>query len=296
MTTPTVTCLCPTYGRLECLRDALACFLLQDYPGKRLLIMNDAAIPIYCDGLEEVLVINVAARMQTLGHKRQALLKCAQTDGVAHWDDDDLYLPWHLSSLTERLMGAGTGLPDGRDILERGAAAAPDPSGTSHREVGAPPGRDMPAMCVKPATAWYATGPRDALQLRGIHRNTFEGQMLFHRQEALDIGGYPPRDSGQAADLLCAFRTVGRLDVWEPEPARISYVYRWGRPGISNVSARAGRPNDDNDFGFADPLIPEGADPLAWAKARLAPQMQQLAAAIREEHPKAAARIEEHTT
>ena len=39
---PWVTCLCPTYGRFERLREALACFLAQDYPNRRLIILNDA--------------------------------------------------------------------------------------------------------------------------------------------------------------------------------------------------------------------------------------------------------------
>ena len=103
----TVTCLCPTYGRFERLRDAVACYILQSWPRRRLLILNDAPEPIEAGPQAEALgieVINNPARFATLGHKRQALLEAAETPLVAHWDDDDLYMPWHLEMLARTLM------------------------------------------------------------------------------------------------------------------------------------------------------------------------------------------------
>jgi len=114
---PQVTCLCPTYGRFQRLCEALACFLAQDYPDKHLIILNDAperiVLPgagtgnlfadLHCEAAgvqarpDGVVVVSGAPSFETLGHKRQALLEIAQTSLVAHWDDDDLYLPWHLS-------------------------------------------------------------------------------------------------------------------------------------------------------------------------------------------------------
>ena len=42
--TPAVSCICPTYGRPELLEEAIYCFLLQDYPGpKELIVLNDYA-------------------------------------------------------------------------------------------------------------------------------------------------------------------------------------------------------------------------------------------------------------
>jgi len=219
---PAVTCLCPTYGRFERLRDAIAGFLLQDYPGeKRLLILNDAPVPIVLGaGAECVTVVNVPARYPTLGHKRQALLQMAETPLVAHWDDDDLYLPWHLSACVAALR--------------------------------AHPG----ARCAKPNAAWFGVGPPGAWALRGVRRNLFEGQMVFYRARALELGGYPPLNSGQAAALLAAFRRAGELHVWDPPRHELSYIYRWA-DGLHHVSG-AGQRSGDRDFGpeHSAPALP----------------------------------------
>ena len=237
---PSITCLCPTYGRFERLRDAVACFLLQDYPGeKRLLIANDAPVGIWGVDLTGDLLItawNQSERYLTLGHKRQALLKAAQTPLVAHWDDDDLYLPWHLTMLVSRLQEA------------------------------------QGKTCAKPGAAWWAVGPREGFHVRGLRHNVFEGQMLFSRDRALELGGYPPKDSGQARDLLRAFGRAGEAEVWNPDDHDVSYVYRWG-DGVDHVSARKA-PGRDHEFGDGQPLIPAG-DAMVWARARLGGQVGQ---------------------
>jgi hypothetical protein len=227
---PPVTCLCPTYGRFERLRDAVACFLAQDYAGwKHLLILNDAPVPVVL-GAEcvPVTVVNAPARYPTLGHKRQALLEMATTPLVAHWDDDDLYLPWHLSSVVAVLQSRATV--------------------RAHRTV----------RCAKPDAAWYGKGPRESWQLAGVRRSVFEGQMVFDRARALELGGYPALDSGQAAALLDAFRRAGELHTWDPPPHELSYIYRWA-DGLHHVSG-AGRLIDPNhtrcDFGVGALLMP----------------------------------------
>lgn len=261
---PAVTCLCPTYGRFERLRDAAASFLLQDYAGpKRLLILNDAPTEIMprrgaqlvcqtrspgaAHGLDwpaPVCVMNADTRLPTLGHKRQALLEAADTPLVAHWDDDDLYLPWHL----RMLVWAYTA-----------------------RQVA----------CVKPRAAWWAVGPPGAFSVRGPCHNVFEGQMLFERERARELGGYPPKQSGQAAALLEAFKRADELYTWNPRDDSISYVYRWG-DGLGHASALKNRPTApaqfgarNHDFGNGEPLVPE-ADAVAWARERLRPQFDAL--------------------
>jgi hypothetical protein len=251
---PAITCLCPTYGRFERLRDAVACFLLQDYPGeKELLVLNDAPREIsvragYALGQIvwwspqwHIAVNNVPLRLETLGHKRQALLQAAQTPLVAHWDDDDIYLPWHLSQTVASL-----------------------------------PAHPM-ATCAKPGAAWFVIGPRQGpFQCRGIHHNVFEGQMIFYRERALDLDGYPPMDSGQAKALLDAFRCAGELHEWNPADAEVSCIVRWG-DGVDHVSARKA-PTQDTDFGRGEPLIPAAVqDPRTWAAERLQPVFRALA-------------------
>ncbi len=250
---PAVTCLCPTYGRFARLREALACFLAQDYPNKHLLILNDAPVPIRveegtgplgrsgsCPPMP-VTIQNVPdGHCPNLGHKRQALLELAETPLVAHWDDDDLYLPWHLSRSVAALLARDTG-------------------------------------CVKARGAWYLTGPREALQFKGARHNVFEGSMVFRRQEALDLGGYPPKHSGQAKALLTAFRKAGRLHkigdrhiTDDKGPNLPSYVYRWGQ-NVGHISSIGNKPDAaerfrqvNQDFGNGEPLTPGDLEPY-WS-------------------------------
>ena len=277
---PAITCLCPTYGRFERLRDAVACFLLQDYPGlTHLLVLNDAFDPICLlpGGLTallwadiEVRILNSKDRYANLGAKRQALLEAAQTPTVAHWDDDDLYLPWHLTDAVAAL--------EGRSVAQPGTAGRPSPSMKSIPSIS----------CAKSRCAWWALGRRECWELQGgVHHNQFEGQMLFRRERALELGGYPPKMSGQAAALLRAFERAGELRLYRPADEDVSYIYRWA-DGVGHVSACPGSGavrqmewlKRNQDFGLGrdgkpQPLIPSG-NPILWARARLAKQFRIL--------------------
>ena len=46
---PLVSCLTATAGRFSVLREAVACFLAQDYPEKELVILNNHPTPLVCD-------------------------------------------------------------------------------------------------------------------------------------------------------------------------------------------------------------------------------------------------------
>ena len=277
MAKPWVTCLCPTYGRFERLQDAIACFLLQDYRHKRLMILNDAprwichAVNFWMkDGIrhgaqaiaDNIYVENREKRYETLGHKRQALLEMANTRIVAHWDDDDLYLPWHLSRLIKEYQKTD-------------------------------------AQCVKPADAWWVCGPQGSWDVKGPKHNQFEGQMLFDRERALKPfqwrryskdedapGGYPPMVSGQALALMKKFRYIGRYHEWKQGPAGISYCYRW-RDKIGHISGLKPKAKSHADFArlnrdFGEgPLIPD-EDPLRWARKRMKPVFEELASALSE--------------
>lgn len=236
---PAVTCLCPTYGRFSRLREALACFLAQDYANKHLLILNDARKPLEGTGLpSSVDIINTSPTYRNLGDKRQALLDAAQTPLVAHWDDDDLYLPHHL----KRAVGAILGQPG--------------------------------ATCAKGRGAWYVLGTLPDLQVRGVHHNVFEGQMVFYRGRALELGGYPPMHSGQAKALLGAFFKAGELvKIADDAGGGVSYVYRWAQ-GVGHISTFKNRPNslqrfqaENHDFGDGRPLEPADLTPY-WRALR----------------------------
>jgi hypothetical protein len=292
-----VTCLCPTYGRFQLLREALACFLAQDYPGeKRLLILNDADrlihVPEVSDLYSEtnsLTIVHDYGQYTCLGQKRQFLLHRAETPLVAHWDDDDLYLPWHLSRSVAALLDRGT---LGPSCASRAAS-----------------GREGWG-CVKSRGAWYMTGPRGALQNNGIHHNVFEGSMVFWRDEALALGGYPPLHSGQAKALMDSFAKAGRLfsipDDYAPLGAQdrqptavspatrkagkrqqfpaacclppaacsVSYVYRWAQ-GCGHISPIGNTPESlarfqaqNTDFGDGWPLTPADLS-LYWQALNL---------------------------
>lgn len=93
-----VACLCPTYKRPRLLENAIACFEAQDYPGpKRLFILDDAG-QIQPQSGDEWELHATPTRFPSLPAKYNALLAMAAGyDAIAVWEDDDIYLPHHLS-------------------------------------------------------------------------------------------------------------------------------------------------------------------------------------------------------
>jgi len=98
---PLVSCLTCTYGRYTWLKEAIQCFLLQDYDERELIILNNHPVAINLD-LPRVRVINEPGH-PTLGDCRNRLLQEAKGDFVRTWDDDDLYLPWAISQGVENM-------------------------------------------------------------------------------------------------------------------------------------------------------------------------------------------------
>ena len=275
---PPVTCLCPTYGRFAKLRESLACFLAQDYPGpKHLLILSDAAMPLHLGGnfahrhagndtvggrsmdyevCFDVSVVNTSG-FSDLGEKRQWLLELAAERFqlaignrqsailAAHWDDDDLYLPWHLTDLIRPLVGARHASPDWRGPGLR------SPKGG----VG----------CTKVRASWEMVGGR----IIGRHASGNDGSLVFDRQMALSLGGYPPKQTGQGIALLHAFEGAGAYAPVE-QGELLSVVVR--RDEGHNLAARTADEfrARNTDFGSGEPLTPADLRPLrdslcSWA-------------------------------
>jgi hypothetical protein len=100
-----IDCLMGTYARNSVAREALACFLQQSVSADAtLLIYNQHAAPLHCDH-PRVRVVNETSPAAPLRFVRQRMLELADpsADFIHWWDDDDLYLPWHLQDCLDHV-------------------------------------------------------------------------------------------------------------------------------------------------------------------------------------------------
>lgn len=111
-----IACICCTFNRPHLLADSIECFNRQTYPlQKRELIILDDAGQYEEQAGPGWWLLSVGKRFRTLGEKRNAsaALVSADVDALAVWDDDDVYLPWHLEQAAEVLQaGADWSRPD----------------------------------------------------------------------------------------------------------------------------------------------------------------------------------------
>jgi hypothetical protein len=105
---PIVSCLCPTFNRapgaLRLVEEAIESFLVQDYPYKELLILNDTPGQVLCYDHPQVRIVNTPFRCGSLGEKRNLMASLATGELLCVWDDDDISLPWRLST-SVRMLG-----------------------------------------------------------------------------------------------------------------------------------------------------------------------------------------------
>lgn len=99
---PFVTCLCPTFHRPKLLANALACYLAQDYPADRreLIILDDGQDFAPDQRGDNWQIYAVPTRFPSLPDKFNAAAKLRNRESTALivWEDDDIYLPHHISS------------------------------------------------------------------------------------------------------------------------------------------------------------------------------------------------------
>jgi hypothetical protein len=191
---PKVACLCPTYKRPRELANVIECFLRQDYPAelRELIVLDDAGqyVPdaITTPGVK---LITTPHRFRTLGEKRNASAALSSPDAVIYsvWDDDDVYLPWHISA----------------------AVAALEQTGADY---------------TIPTALYTENRKRLAPKSNG---QMFHGAWAFRRAAFERVGGYPWIQSGQDQGLLRRFKAASlrRADPIRFDP-RPSYIYRWG--------------------------------------------------------------------
>ena len=93
-----IECLMGTYGRYGLACEALACFLQQTQLSRAtLLIYNQHPVPLRFDH-PRVRIVNETPPPGSLRHIRRRMNELADPSAefIHWWDDDDLYLPWHL--------------------------------------------------------------------------------------------------------------------------------------------------------------------------------------------------------
>ena len=100
-----IDCLMGTYGRYSLACEALACFLEQSALSQAtLLIYNQHPCPL---GFEHprVRVVNEPPPAGSLRYIRQRMHELADpnADFIHWWEDDDLYLPWHLEQCLDHI-------------------------------------------------------------------------------------------------------------------------------------------------------------------------------------------------
>lgn len=95
---PLISCICITKNRPLLLQRAIACFDMQDYPNKELVIsyvVNDLATKSIIDQIEQLSEIKIIRLERTeqekLGTSRNNAVLAANGAFVCFWDDDDWY-------------------------------------------------------------------------------------------------------------------------------------------------------------------------------------------------------------
>lgn len=111
---PKVVCGCPTFGRpMRLINETVKSFLLQDYPNKELIVYNDCdLVQLKCNA-QGVTIINRSERHRSLGEKFNALMEIGDYDLWLYWNDDDIYLPWAISTYVNNIVD-GFYVPSGR--------------------------------------------------------------------------------------------------------------------------------------------------------------------------------------
>ena len=144
LTLPFVACLCPTFHRPKLLANAVACFLAQDYPLERraLIILDDGQdfattapdIPRTGWG-----IVSSDFRFPTLPEKFNAAANLArsifpETETFVVWEDDDIYLPHHISAHVNAMLTTGAHYSKPTTVLSTytGQVAAEPAAGRFH--------------------------------------------------------------------------------------------------------------------------------------------------------------------
>lgn len=99
---PMISAKCITYGRVDTLEEAIQSFLLQEYPGKKeLIIVNDYPLQKLVYEHPEIKIFNIDETFATIGDKENFAIEQCSGELIAVWDDDDVALSNHLSNIAK---------------------------------------------------------------------------------------------------------------------------------------------------------------------------------------------------
>ncbi len=197
MNYPPVSCMCLTYGRTKLLEEAIHSFLIQDYEGKKeLIILNDLKEQTLVFDHPEVTVINLKQRAEPLGDKRNLCARACSHDLLFPWDDDDICLANRLSCSIKKLRAQGS------DYF-------------------------------KPDKAYFwNNGGIDDLTANGYHAQSCFSKVLFN-----SVGGYASMGSGEDQDIEYRFSEKGQYLSFAMDINDYYYIYRWGGIEFYHISA-----------------------------------------------------------
>jgi hypothetical protein len=187
-TLPGISCYMPTRALPPGMHDeAVACFLAQDYPGPKELVVysNDPGL-VLSFAHPEVRVVNEDRAGRSLGALFNATIALCQYPLLACWEDDDIRLPGHLSAMWAAL----------------GEFDAVRPTNFWHLEQNA-------------IKEWYGGGPVHSAWL--LRRAALAAAGGYPVARSTDCDQY----------VWAALEKAGPVRAWECRPDETTLLYRW---------------------------------------------------------------------
>ena len=100
-----ISCICPTYNRQHFLEKSIKLFLLQTYPKKELIIVDDSPKPFVSELLKDkhIKYFHYKTRFPSIGAKRNECIRKSSGSIISHWDDDDFHNPLRLEKQAKKM-------------------------------------------------------------------------------------------------------------------------------------------------------------------------------------------------
>jgi len=195
---PKISFQCITYARPTLLAEAIQCFLLQDYPGeKEMVILNDhpeiIVKPHPSIDIPTIKFVNLPERVATIGEKRNICCEMCTGDIIMPQDDDDISLPWRMSVSMQYMRNKHYFKPERYIKLRRGV-------------------------------------------ISGVQKNVAHAMGAFSKELWIKAGKYAVMQSGQDQTMENAFKKTGMRDVRSIKNEELFYIYRWSSTGSYHLS------------------------------------------------------------